>query len=58
MVKSADINLTAVSYVGSNSTRGTCDTSQVLLARVPGGSSRVSPVFALPTDWPVSYELK
>ena len=33
-------------------------TSQVLLAGVPGGFSRGSPVFAPPTDWPVSYELK
>ena len=34
------------------------ETSQVLLAGVPGGFSRDSPVFAPPTDWPVSYELK
>ena len=31
---------------------------QVLLAGVSGGYSRGSPVFAPPTDWPVSYELK
>ena len=36
----------------------TCETSQVLLAGVSGGFSRGSPVFAPPTDWPVSYELK
>ena len=34
------------------------ETSQVLLAGVSGGFSRGSPVFAPPTDWPVSYELK
>ena len=33
-------------------------TSQVLLAGVHGDFSRGSPVFAPPTDWPVSYELK
>ena len=31
----------------------TCETSQVLLAGVPGGFSRGSPAFAPPTDWPV-----
>ena len=36
----------------------TCETSQVLLAGVSGGFSQGSPVFAPPTDWPVSYELK
>ena len=36
----------------------TCGTSQVLLAGVPGGFSPGTPVFAPPTDWPVSYELK
>ena len=36
----------------------TCETSQVLLAGVSDGFSRGSPVFAPPTDWPVSYELK
>ena len=35
-----------------------CETSQVLLAGVSGGFSRGSAVFAPPTDWPVSYELK
>ena len=34
------------------------ETSQVLLAGVSGGFSWGSPVFAPPTDWPVSYELK
>ena len=34
------------------------ETSQILLAGVPGGFSRGSPVFTPPTDWPVSYELK
>ena len=44
---------------GSNPIHGTCETSQVLLAGVPGGLSWCSPVFAPPTDWPVSYvELK
>ena len=38
--------------------RGTCETSQVLLTRVPGAFfSRGSPVFAPPTGCPVSYEL-
>ena len=32
--------------------------SQVLFAGVPGGFSQDSPIFAPPTDWPVSYELK
>ena len=31
---------------------------QVLLAGVPGGFSRGSPVFVPPIDLPVSYELK
>ena len=35
-----------------------CETSQVLLAGVLGGFSRGSPVFAPPTNWPVSYQLK
>ena len=48
----------AVSGVGSSPALATCETSQVLLAGVPGGFSRDSPVFAPPTDWPVSYELK
>ena len=51
-------HLTAVSGVGSNPALATCETSQVLLAGVPGGFSLGSPVFAPPTDWPVSYELK
>ena len=34
------------------------EASQVLLAGVPGGFSRGSPVFAPPSDWPVSYKLK
>ena len=34
------------------------ETSQFLLVGVPGGFSRGSPVFAPPTDWPISYELK
>ena len=41
-------HLTAVSVVGSSPTRGTCETSQVLLAGVPGGFSWGSPVFAQP----------
>ena len=44
--------------VGSNPVLATCETNQVLLAGVPGGFSRGSPVFAQPTDWHVSYELK
>ena len=44
--------------VGSCPALATCETSQVLLADVPGGFSRGSPVFVPPTDWPVSYELK
>ena len=51
-------HLTAVSGVGSSPALATCETSQVLLAGVPGGFSRGSPIFAPPTDWPVSYELK
>ena len=50
--------LTAVSGVGSSPALATCETSQVLLAGVPGGFSQGSPVFTPPTDWPVSYELK
>ena len=34
------------------------ETSQVLLAGVPGVFSQGSTVFAPPTNWPVSYELK
>ena len=52
------ICLTAVSGVGSSPALATCETSPVLLAGVPGGFSRGSPVFTPPTDWPVSYELK
>ena len=37
-------------------TRGTCETSQVLLAGVSGGFSQGSLVFAAPTDLRVSYE--
>ena len=48
------VSLTAVSGVGSSITLATCETSQVLLAGVPGGFSRGSPVFAPPTDWPIS----
>ena len=51
-------HLTAVSGVGSSPALATCETSQVPLAGVSGGFSRGSPVFAPPTDWPVSYELK
>ena len=51
-------HLTAVSVVDSSPALAICETSQVLLARVPGGFSRGSPVFTPPTDWPVSYELK
>ena len=43
------------SAVGLSPTWGTFEKSQVLLAGVPGG---FSPIFAPPTDWPVSYELK
>ena len=46
-----------MSGVGSRPALATCETRQVLLAGVPGGFSRGSPVFAPPTDWPVSYEL-
>ena len=43
---------------GSSPALSTCETSQVLLAGVSGGFSQGSPVFAPPTDWPISYELK
>ena len=46
------------SGVGSSSALAARETSQGLLAGVSGGFSRVSPVFAPPIDWPVSYELK
>ena len=49
---------TAVSGVGSSPALATGETSQVLLAGVSGGFPRASPVFAPPSDWPVSYELK
>ena len=39
-------------------TLATCETSPALLAGVPGGFFWGSPVFAPPTDWHVSYELK
>ena len=51
-------HLTAASGVGSIPTRGTCETSQVLLVGVSGGFSWGSPIFTPPTDWPISYELK
>ena len=51
-------HLTAVSGVGSSLALATFETSQVLRAGVPGGFSRGCPVFAPPTDWPVSYEPK
>ena len=51
-------HLTAVSGVDSSPVLATCETSQVLLAGVSGGFSRGSSIFAPPTDWPVSYELK
>ena len=38
--------LTAVSGVGSSPALATCETSQFLLAGVPGGFSRGYPVFA------------
>ena len=52
------LNITAVSGVGSSPALATCETSQVLLAGVPGVFSRGTPVFAPPSDWPVSCELK
>ena len=66
MVKCTDISLLhltirsshAVSGVGSCPALATCETSQVLLAGVSGGFSRGSPLFAPPTDWLFSYELK
>ena len=45
-------------FLGLSPPLATCETSQVLLADVSGGFSRGSPVFAPPTDWLVSYELK
>ena len=69
MVKSADISLPR-STIQSSLRCVWCgfephighkkkyETNQVLLASVPGGLSRGSPVFAPPTDWPVPNELK
>ena len=51
-------HLTVVSGVSSRLTMSTCETGQVLLAGVPGGFSRGTPVFAPPTVWCFSYELK
>ena len=42
--------LTAVSGVGSSPALATCETSQFLLAGVPGDFSRGSPVLVQPTD--------
>ena len=50
--------ISPLSGVGSRPALATCETSQVLFAGVPGIFSRGSAVFATPTDWPVSYELK
>ena len=47
-----------LSGVGSSHALATSETIQVLLAGVPGGFPRGSPVFAPPTDWPVHNELK
>ena len=47
---------TAVSGAGSSLALATCDTSQVLLAGVPGGFSRGSPVF-LSVAWPTGVQL-
>ena len=46
-----------MSGVGSSPTRGTCETSQALLADVSGGFSRGPPVSAPPVDWRIAYEL-
>ena len=53
-------HLAAVSSLGSSPALAIYETikPQVLLAGMPGSFSRGSPVFAQPTDWPVSYELK
>ena len=48
----------AVTGVGSSSALATCETSQVLLAGVPGVFFSGFYCFRPPTDWPVSYELK
>ena len=64
MVKVADISALDHSFISPLWVRAslgaefTCGTSQVLLAGVSGGFSPGTPVFAPPTDWPVSYELK
>ena len=56
VVKRADISLPSLiirsshGCVGSSPTRGTCETSHVLLAGVPDGFSRGSQVFDPPTD--------
>ena len=50
-------HLIAVSGVGSSPVLATCETSQFLLAGVPGGFPQGSPIFAPPTDWPFSYKL-
>ena len=58
--KSLD-HLIAVYGVGVSPAPATCETIQVLLAGVRVCQvffSRDFPVFAPPTDWPVSYELK
>ena len=52
------ISSLCLSGMGSSPALATCETSQVLLAGVSGGFSWGSPIFAPPTDWPVSYELK
>ena len=45
-----------MSGVGLSPALATCETSQVLLAGVSGGFSWGSPVFAPPTNWPISYD--
>ena len=49
---------TVVSGVGLSPALATSETNQVLLVDVPGVFSRGSSIFAPPTDWPISYELK
>ena len=60
MVESADfINaISAMPGVGWSPTWGTSEATQVLLADVPGSFSWDFPLFAQPTDWPVSYKQK
>ena len=53
-----DSIISPLSGVGSSPALATCETSQILLASVSGGFCRGSSVFAPPTDWSVSYELK